>query len=51
MQLLETETKVVSRRHPYALEHTTFTSKQFRAFTGCNINKTLFFVLLIDRIY
>ena len=40
MYTLETDTKVISMRQPYAVEHTTLTSKQFYASTVCCINKT-----------
>ena len=40
MYPLEVDTKVISVRQSCALEHTTLTSKQFHASTGCYINKT-----------
>ena len=38
MYPLKADTKVISIRQPYAVEHTTLASKQFHAPTGCYIN-------------
>ena len=38
----------ISMLQPYAVEHTTLTSKQFHVFTGCYINKT-FILYTIHR--
>ena len=40
MFLLKADTKVISMRQPYAVEHTKLISKQFHASTGCYINRT-----------
>ena len=37
---VEIGTKVIPMQQPYAVGHTTSTSKQFHASTGCEINKT-----------
>ena len=45
---VEANAKVISMWKPYAVEHTTLTSKQFHAFPACYINKT-FILYTIHR--
>ena len=51
MYPLEADIKMISVRRPYAVEHTTFTSKQFHAFTGCYINEIFILALFIHVKY
>ena len=51
MYPLEAETKAISMRQPYAVDHATVTPKQLYAFTGCRINKTFILALFIDIKY
>ena len=44
MYPVEADTKVISMRQPYAVEHTTLISKQFHASRGYYINKTFIFL-------
>ena len=39
MYPVEADTKVISMQQSYAVEYTTWISKQFHASTGCYINK------------
>ena len=48
MYPVEADTKVISVRQSYAIEHTTLTSKQFHESTGCYISKT-FILYIIHR--
>ena len=51
MYPLEADTKMISMRQQYAVEHTTFTSKEFHVFKGCYINEIFILALFFHVKY